>query len=81
VNEGTTMINTSIRLVETDGQFFICIKIDDCELEKRGPFSDRPSAEAAAVRIGAVCRGMFGGNRPETYSAMVAPAPARKRRI
>ena len=50
---------TTIRPVEVDGQFFIDISIDGCELPRRGPFATIDEVEVTANRLAAICRGLL----------------------
>ena len=56
-------MTVDIQPVETDGQFWINLKLDGDAMQPRGPFATPDEAEAAACRIAAMCRGMhFGVN-------------------
>ena len=52
---------TNIRPIKTDGEHWISVSIDGCELKRRGPFPDATTAEATANRVAAICRGLFHG--------------------
>ena len=50
---------TDIQPIEIDGEHWITISMDGCELEKRGPFDSAEAAEVMAAQFGAICRGVL----------------------
>ena len=59
------------RPIEIAGEHWVDISMDGRALKRRGPFADADAAEAMAMRLGEICRGLF-----HSGPIGVAPTPA-----